>query len=299
MNKPLKLNYVFSFLLILTTILYGCGAPLKYAYQPLQGEKNQVRATKGISIYIAPVQDLRKGLQSGKKIGNIHTTVLDIYGNELFLSRRPALVIRDALIKEFKSAGFTVLSETQKDAQYLLETKLKEFEFEIGAKDSMKIALYMEVLKTESKKNLGGDIIKTSDSRFAGVSGTSRKSISRAISISISKVMKQVIEKTENDIKKDHPAKNSTKEQNNKETIIGRKERAGKGLLRVTTEPMRAKIFLNKIFYGLSPQTLRVKAGIYNLLIRKDGYVDFSEKVAIDKERETEVEERLRKQPAK
>jgi len=288
--------YVYLSIFIFPLLLAGCGGPLRYAYTPTR-QDSPIENTEHISLYIAPVEDERQDIASGKgnKIGDIRSTVLDIYGTELVLSRNPAQIIREALIKEFRGAGFEVLSEAQDKADYVLKAKLEKFHLDVTSKDSIAIALFIELLNTHSRKNLWAGQVKSSDSRYAGVSGDSRRSISKYISISMATVLKKALHETEAAIKRDIPAISTAIKNSNEGTTQGREGINAKGLLRLTTEPLRAKIYLNNIYYGLSPQNLRLRTGIYDLLIRKDGFIDFREKIAVDKERETEVDEKLHK----
>jgi len=275
-------------------LLYGCAGPLKYSYTPPVGYSPAVKAYP-FALYIAPVQEGRQDMSSLKKIGDIKSTVLDIYGTELFLARRPALIIREALIEEFKHRGFKVLSRSEEKADYLLKTKLQAFSLEIASKDKIEIALYLEVLDAKSKKSLWSGRVETSESRYAGVSGDSRMTISRVISRSLAKVLKKALNETEETIKKASQGLSPLVEEGEKNTRENHLKAETKGILRITTEPQRAKIYLNSIYYGLSPQTLRLRPGIYDLTVQKDGFLDFKEKLSVDKERETEVIEKLRK----
>ena len=55
----------------------------------------------------------------------------------------------------------------------------------------------------------------------------------------------------------------------------------GKGRLTITTDPERAKIYLSDVYYGLTPNSIDIEPGIYDLRLKKTGYTDHSERVAI------------------
>jgi len=284
--------YLYLLTLFVTFLLYGCGGPLNYAYVPT-AQDNLLQTAEGHSIYIAPIEDQRKNITSENKIGDIHTTVMDISGSELVLSRRPALITREALITEFEGNGFKVFSEPQEDAEYLLKARLKKFSLDVASQDIIEIALHIEIFKTKNNKSLWVGTVETSGSRYAGVSGDSRRSLSAYISTSLAKVMEKALSRTEAAVKKDIFAESSTRKKNEKDRGQGYIEVKATGHLRITTVPPRAKIYLNKIYYGLSPQALRLRPGIYELVIKKDGFVDFREKIAVGSGRTTEMETTL------
>lgn len=288
-------------IIILAALLSGCGGPLQYAYAPSTPETPGESAEEGTSIYISPLQDNRKDVTDTHKIGELHATVLDISGTKLLLTKEPAVVVREALVWEFTRKGFKVRGDASKEnSDYILKAGLEKFHLDIASKDTIDIALKIEVINLSTNTTAWSGVAEVSDSIYAGVSGNSRRTISRYITASLEKVIQNTLNQTEEAIKKDFSAHTQTQPfsgQITKADKRGPEENASTGVLGISTLPTRAKIYLNHIYYGLSPQRLHLKPGIYNLIIKKDGFLDYSEKVAVDRERETEVVERLRKSP--
>jgi len=284
----------YLLIILITALLYGCVGPIKYAYHAPPRQESPDKSAEGLSIYIAPVIDRRPDVKFENKIGDIHSTVVDIYRDELFLSRRPALVIEEAFIKEFEGAGFKVISDARGSAEYALKAELLKFQFEIGAKDSAEIVLDIEILNTRNEKKLWSGVVKTSSSRYAGVFGDSRASISRYISETISKSFRKIIEKAGPGIEKmDRVGEGSGNgSSNGNEGYEGKVLESGR--LIVKTLPARAKVYINGVYYGLSPMTLQLKPGIYRLNFKKDGFYEFRERAAVGSGRSTEMEAALK-----
>ncbi len=292
-------NRVYSniyLLIILSALAFGCGAPLQYAYTP--SKNAPVPENKnGLSIYIAPVQDSRGAINNINKIGELRSTVVNISGNELILSENPAVAVHEAMIAGFTRGGFTVAeSSGKKKIEYELKTELQKFHLEIASKDRINITLYMEFKRVGSNVNICSGIVDISESRYAGVSGDSRRSIKKYISASLEKVIKKALTRTELALRDRESGQSSY---GNKsfaiETRADNHQKISRGVLSITTEPERAKIYLNGIYYGLSPQRLYLKPGIYRLKITRESFLEFNHKVAVDSERETEIEEVLLK----
>ena len=62
------------------------------------------------------------------------------------------------------------------------------------------------------------------------------------------------------------------------------------GLLLVNTSPSRAKVYLDGVYYGLSPLRLELEPGVYAASVKLEGYKMVTEKISVRKGDNTEVE---------
>lgn len=62
------------------------------------------------------------------------------------------------------------------------------------------------------------------------------------------------------------------------------------GLLLVNTNPPRAKVYQNGVFYGMTPLHLEMKPGVHTISVKLEGYKVSTEKVSIRKGENTELE---------
>ncbi|MFQ5480028.1 MAG: PEGA domain-containing protein [Thermodesulfobacteriota bacterium] len=296
----IRKNHHRPYLLIIfiATLLTGCGAPLRYTYSP-PVDRPAAESINAHAIYLAPVQDRRKDIKDINKIGELRTTVINMTGSELILSEKPAVIVREALLTEFSRAGFKVTKDSSdKDTDYILNTELREFHLNIASQDKINITLYIELIKAESNITAWSGIVDISEMRYAGVSGDSRRSITKYITTSMEKVIKKAVSRTEKAIRETRSGQGSESDVSNKMESSGSSgEDVSEGIMSIKTQPLRAKIYLDGIYYGLSPQRLHLRPGIYELKIKKAGFIEYSEKVAVGKERETEIEEELSKKP--
>jgi uncharacterized membrane protein len=65
---------------------------------------------------------------------------------------------------------------------------------------------------------------------------------------------------------------------------------AATGYLSVTTKPSRVKVYVDEVYYGLSPLKLELGTGISNVRLKAEGYKPAAEKVSIRKSETTELE---------
>ncbi len=72
------------------------------------------------------------------------------------------------------------------------------------------------------------------------------------------------------------------------------KESSGSGFLEVATAPSSAEIFVDGAYSGKSPNTIyNVPAGTHNIVIKKEGYGDFSSQVSIEPGKKAHIEASL------
>src|SRR3989338_7965259 len=62
------------------------------------------------------------------------------------------------------------------------------------------------------------------------------------------------------------------------------------GLLLVNTNPQRAKVYLDGVYYGLSPLRLEMEPGVHAISVKLEGYKMITEKVSVRKGDNTEME---------
>jgi len=75
---------------------------------------------------------------------------------------------------------------------------------------------------------------------------------------------------------------------------LGLEENAGSGFLEVETFPSDADIYVDGILKGKSPDTLyNIPAGMHNLIIKKEGYEDYSVDVNVEAGKKAFVEAEL------
>lgn len=62
------------------------------------------------------------------------------------------------------------------------------------------------------------------------------------------------------------------------------------GLLLVNSDPQRAKVYLDGVYYGLSPLRLEMEPGVHAISVKLEGYKMVTEKVSVRKGDNTEIE---------
>ncbi len=263
----------FLFLLILVS---GCSAPLTLEYRP---KENPEKIKEPVSVLVEPFVDQRP--EKTRVIGSINATVADMSGDKLAITNDPASLVEDAFRKELTASGFRVVSA---DPDFILRGELKEFRLDIGARDVVRVEVASRLIEKETGRELWSGVEAERSDRYAGVMGNSSGTISKYLLGSLSKVVTKTLSQMS-------PTITNTKAAYRTEAPPAPAAPAtGTGRIVVTSDPPRAKVYINEVYYGLTPLQLDFEPGIYELSIKQKGFKNGKEKVSIRAGQFTELE---------
>ncbi len=291
-------------LFLLGALLGGCAGPLKVEYSPPAEKESSARSLPARAILVRPFRDARSAKKDvdPRVVGEIKTTTQDIYGSRLVLDEPPARLVSDSLRKYLAGTGYRVVDEDQGGAGFSgleLGGEVRRFVLDVGPKDRIDISLYMELREGGGGKVLWSGVVEKKDSRYAGVFGASRSNLSGYISGALTDIFAEAMDRARIALRMDGGEATmkveGREEGANAESVEAPQGSEATGGLIIRTTPGRAKVYIDGVYYGLSPLDLRLRPGIYALRLIRDGYVEFREKVAVDSGRNTEVEEKLRR----
>lgn len=267
-------------------LLTGCAGPLQFDYTPKGAPA--FKASEQTTIFIGQFTDARREkFENPRTIGKISATVADLTGDKLTLSEDIAKVVTDAFVKEFSQAGYMVKTgeEGRNEAGFILSGEVKDFRLDIGPRDEISIGVSLKVIEKETGKTLWSGDEALKNSRYAGVMGNSRGTISNYISASLSDVIKKALTDSGTKI-----AGAGTFKPGESEKPVGT------GRIIVSSEPSRAKVYINGVYFGLTPNTFDTAPGVYELIVRLKGYKDGREKISVRAGQVTELEVILEKE---
>ncbi|MBI3353300.1 MAG: PEGA domain-containing protein [Nitrospirae bacterium] len=265
----------------LVFILSGCTMPLAVNYDPKPGA-SAISLKEPLKILIVPYKDERKN--PSNKIGDIKATVFGIDSAELILERKPADLVTDAFKEQLILSGFKVVAadnNTQSsDADFLIEGSVKVFKLDIEAKDSIEIEIETRLIDAKNNGILWTGKAEEKNERFAGVMGNTRGTISKYISSSLAKVVKQTLTDVASVIEKSKP---QSVEPVREDVIL-----SNEGRIVLDTVPQKVQVYIDDVYYGLSPITIDLAPGTYTASFKLSGFKNVVQKIAVRKGRTTE-----------
>lgn len=272
-------------LLSITILMSGCAAPLTVVYKPVSKSK-EISPVTFLILDFVDVRDAAHRADDPRLIGRLDATVMDMTGDEITLDSDVTSVVTTAFREEFAAAGYTVKAGGRDAAtDFVLSGKVTAFALDIGARDEIEITTDVTVTEPETGRVIWSGVKTEKAGRFAGVAGNSRDTISRYISASLAKVVTGVISETAPLIENTRAAYRPIEAQR-----VNAAPAEGSGRLIVASNPSRAKVYLNDIYYGLTPLNIDIEPGVYELRVKSRLYRDSSEKVSVRAGQLTEVE---------
>jgi len=285
-----KTRYLICLLPLLLLSVTGCAGPLKMEYAPSRPLETQVRGSG--TIFLAPYADAR-GTDDPRFLGNISSPVSGLYGKKLFLEEEVASLVTAALKRELTDAGFHVIDWTAGGKAhdwkgYLLRGQVKQYTLTIGPRDEITVEIESKLIDRQSGEMIWEKNVAVKDDRYAGVMGNSRRTIALYISNTLSRVLRETIAELASNLPPSAGAPPSEESVEERQKGVLHKEL--KGRLAITSEPPRSKLSIGDVYYGLTPLTLDLKPGIYDITLRRKGYGEYREKVSIREGATTEME---------
>ncbi len=280
------------------------------------------------SIRINRYMDARN-MGNPRKLGTGAEFVSGMSGRDIVLDQDIAAIVTGAIKNSLDDAGFQV-SEAQNDnALFELSGVVKELTLNVKNRDEVSIAIETTLKEMSTGKVVWSGIVAEKNDRFAGVSGNNKKDVysylhkelgivtektTEALSASLLVARPELFNLTPgtkaipgvtvqgaptavNANAPIPPVQQVAPAPAEKTTAPAQayapQATATGGLLLVNTSPARAKVYLNEVYYGLSPLRLEIEPGVHSIDVKLEGYKTVSEKVSVRKGDSTEMELRL------
>ncbi|MDP2688945.1 MAG: PEGA domain-containing protein [Deltaproteobacteria bacterium] len=269
----------------------GCSGPLKVTYKAK--ERPQAAIDAPVSILVTGFADARstEARADSRTIGKIDATVFDISGNKLTLQDEPAALVTDAFAVELAAAGYDVKRNgAGNGADFILKGEVREFRLDIADRDRIAVEVWSEITEKETGRTIWSGVMAERAERYAGVMGNSKASIEKYINAALSKVAVGAVAEATPRIANTRAAYRPKAEEKGSGEAVEKPVAEGSGRIVIRTEPPRARVYIGGVYYGLTPLSLDMEPGVYDVTIRQRGFKDSSEKVSVRKGEFTELE---------
>lgn len=259
-----------------------------------------VKPKYAVTLHTQGYSDQRSE-KKAQKIGVSTQHVLGLSGTELVLDRDVADFVTVSMRKRFNEAGFQVVEESS--AMYELSGVIRELTYNVKERDEILIAIETTLKESASGKTIWSGVVSEQKERFAGVSGNNKSDIANVLQYELNIVTKKTVDAISANLQTTRPdlfnlatggsaipgvvvlqaasAVTSSSSQTGTEN---------RGTLILRTAPDRAKIYLQGVYFGMSPLHTEIPVGIHEVSVKLDGYKTAMEKVSVRKGEITELE---------
>ncbi len=275
---------------VLFLFMAGCTGPLHFTYAPGETAAPIKKIQGHPSVLIKPFDDARPAVfQNPRTIGKITSLVMNMNGPNLTLSEDVTTVVRAAFVKELDNAGFVVVAgdPALTNSDYLLDGVVKDFRLDIGPRDDISISVMTKLIEKNTGSVVWSDTVSEKRNDYIGMWGETKSHISRYISNALSKVARETVAGIEEKISAPSSAPGEPAPPEN--TPAGTAPQAT-GRLTIATDPTRAEIYMGDVYYGLTPVTIDMSPGVYEVTARKKGFREARQKVSVREGQTTELD---------
>lgn len=297
-------------LLALFFTISGCGGAQKEVkpdYDPAFGMPEGYSLKAPLNIAVVPYEDKRTGLESRKKVADIHATVIGLHSTELLLEEEVSVLVTRAIRDQLNAAGFKpeVVSNAKAlpaEADIVISGEIKRFNLKVAGRDKIEIELFTNITDSKSNRPIwSGKTIEEAD-RYAGVAGNTKKGLIKYINRSLALNIKKILKDSEQALarhlnKAAFPAAGAVTTGSplrQMQAPVSPAEQAdltmAAGSLKVTSKPVGARFYIGDTYYGKTPMTVELNAGVYEITIKLKGFKDEKEKVAVRPGTTTELD---------
>lgn len=303
--------------------LLGGGGPVSVT-KPKKANSNAPLLKYAASIRIKPYTDARK-VGNPRKIGTGAENVSGMSGKDIVLDQDAATMVADAMEARLDEAGFQVSEAQTGNAQFELGGVVKELSYDVKARDEVSIAVETTLKEISTNKVVWSAIVTEKADRFAGVSGNNKDDVTSYLRRELGIVTQKTTDAISASLMVVHPElfnlTPGTKAIPGVTVLIAPTAipaapsaapvpmapasatdvappfqtytphaSATNGLLLVNTNPARAKVYLDSVYFGLSPLRLELDPGVHTISVKLLGYKMVSEKVSVRKGDSTEMD---------
>ena len=265
---------------------------------------NAATVKNAATIHMAGYVDGRDGA-TPKKIGITTQRIAGIAGKDIVLDRPVIEIVANSMRKRFDDAGFQLLESA---ALYELSGVIKDVTYNVKARDEISIAVET-TLKDVAGKVIWSGLVVEKTERFAGISGNNKADIANVLRQELGIVSQKTVDAISASLMASRPdlftltpgtkaiagvtvlqAVGGGSDAAKSAASVPAPYVAVTGTLVLNTKPARAKVYLDGVYFGMSPLRAEVDAGIHEVSVKAVGYKTATEKLSVRKSEVTELE---------
>ncbi len=304
-----KLQWVFSNVLLLL-ILGGCASTQEpgnaiYMHEDTKPAPGSREQKYPVTVRLAVYEDARD-VSDSHRVGTATTRVLGMNSKEIMLDREVAELVGSTMKKKLSDDGLQFVEDSK--AQFQLSGVVKSLNIVIKERDYLNIAIESTLTETSSGRVIWSGVVAEKKERYAGVMGNSKGDVADFLKSGLKMISHKTSESILSVLKATRPelfgvagiAKASSGVTVYADTplpvaapVVVLKAAAATGMLVLTSVPDSVKVYVDDVYYGLTPLEAEMPAGIYQLRFELDGYAKSGEKVSVRRGDRTELKVKL------
>ena len=267
--------------------------------------------------------DQRKS-SNPRLLGITTARVVGVSGDQLLLDQEISSLVTGAIKKRFDSEGYQVMEGSSAgNALFEVSGVIKDLTLNVKERDEINIAIATTLKEVDTGKVVWSGLVMEKNDRYAGVSGNSKGEVIDYLNKELGIAINKTVDAISSSLMASRPelfnltagtkpipgvtvyvAPTAAKPAPAASTATYGAQPGGAmpapaytpqasataGLLQVNTNPQRAKVYLDGVYYGMSPLRMEMEPGVHAISVKLEGYKMVTEKVSIRRGDNTEME---------
>ncbi len=295
----------------------------------ISGQKSTGTGTKPATGYAASLRVNKYADQRGQRdtrlLGITTQQVRGVSGSQLLLDQEIADLVTSAIKMQFDAEGYQVLEDgALGKAMFEVSGVVKDLTLNVKYRDDINIAIETSVKDLRSGAVVWSGLVTEKNDRFAGISGNNRDDVVTYLNRELLIATGKTVTAVSASLMAAHPelfnlapgtraipgvsvyavpvAAGPAKaapatvmpivgaQPGSTDNLPEKTPLTSAGLLLVNTSPARARVYLDGVYYGLSPLRVEMEPGVHAVAVKLKGYRTVTEKVSVRKGDNTEME---------
>ena len=294
------------------------------AEQKLAGDRVRPPIKYAATLQVNRYVDQRD--QGNPRLLGISTQLIrGVSGSQLLLDQDVADLVTSGIKMQFETEGYQLLDEGGiGKAMFEVSGKIKDLNLNVKYRDEINIAIETTVKDLRNGEVVWSGLVTEKHDRFAGVSGNNKDDVVAyldkelrvasnktvaAVSASLMSAYPNLFNLTGGmqaipgvsvytvPVAADPASGISTAimpivgtQPGSVAPLLEQKPLSSAGLLVVNTNPTRARVYVDGVYYGLSPLRVEMEPGVHAVEVKLNKYKTVTEKVSVRKGDNTEME---------
>jgi len=294
------------------------------AEQKLTGDKVRPSIRYAATLQISRYADLRN--QGNPRLLGISTQLIrGVSGSQLLLDQDVADLVTSAFKMQFVAEGYQLLEKGGVGtAMFEVSGTIKDLNLNVKYRDEISIAIETTVKDLRNGEVVWSGLVTEKHDRFAGVSGNNKDDVVAYLDKELRVASKKTVAAVSASLMAAYPnlfnltaglqaisgvsvyavpvaaepasgisaaiVPTVGTQPGNVAPLPEKLPLTSAGLLVVNTNPTRARVYVDGVYYGLSPLRVEIEPGVHAVEVKLNKYKTVTEKVSVRKGDNTEME---------
>jgi len=243
-----------------------------------------------VTVRLAGYADARD-VSDPRWMGVATSRIFGMTGRDILLDQPVASAVGKAIKKRLADDGLQFVEDDT--ALFQLGGTVRALTLDVKERDYLNLVIETSLTEVSTGRVVWSGMVTEKKDRYAGVSGNSKADVAAFLREGLRSVSRKTSESILPVLMGTHPELFGSTLPAKPVPRASVALPVATGKLVLTSVPERVKVYVDDVYYGLTPIDAEMPAGIYTVRLELDGYRPASEKLSVRSGQRTELEMKL------